>query len=239
MKPDLDSNQQLTNLDSSWESLTLRLQGLMQKVGINSFKELYRSIGTSAHTINKLRSGEINTLKLQTLIKISSALQITATELIETFSVGVIVGVGVGEASTKIEASPRSMPTPEIEIIQQEYQHLQQQLEQQRETLQAEFQYQSLQTLESFLTYFPTAKYAAQTNPDFPASKLFPLVGSIDRLISQWGVTVIGEIGSTIAYDPRWHQLIEGTATPDELVTVRYVGYRQSDKLIFRAKVSN
>jgi DNA-binding Xre family transcriptional regulator/molecular chaperone GrpE (heat shock protein) len=233
MKPDLDSNQQLTNLDSSWESLTLRLQGLMQKVGINSFKELYQSVGTSAHTINKLRSGEINTLKLQTLIKISSVLQITATELIETF------GVGKSSASASMDVEAATTPTPAIEIIQQEYQHLQQQLEQQRETLQAEFQYQSLQTLESFLTYFPTAKYAAQTNPDFPASKLFPLVGSIDRLISQWGVTVIGEIGSTIAYDPRWHQLIEGTATPDELVTVRYVGYRQSDKLIFRAKVSN
>jgi DNA-binding Xre family transcriptional regulator len=211
--------------------LTVQLQKIMHKAGINSFKELYRSTGTSARTIGKLRSGEINTLQLQTLIKIGSILQITVPELIVTFGDRSILGAK--------DRFSRGETAPTIETLQQEYQHLQQQLEQQRETIKAEFQSQSLQTLESFLTYFPAAKYAAQTNPDFPASKIIPLIGSIDRLIQQWDVTVIGEIGSTIAYDPRWHQLIEGTANPDELVTVRYVGYRQNDKLIFRAKVSN
>jgi DNA-binding Xre family transcriptional regulator len=211
-------------LEINQESFTLELQKLMRQVSINSFKELSQLTRTSAHNINKLRSGEINTLKLQTLVKISRALQITVTELIETF----------GDRSILVEAKDRS-----LEILQQEYQHLQQQVEQQKKTLQAEFQHQSLQTLESFLTYFPAAKYAARNNPDFPASKVFPLIGSIDRLIQQWGVIVIGEIGTKIVYDPRWHQLIEGTANPDELVTVRYVGYRQYDKLIFRAKVSN
>ena len=76
-------------------------------------------------------------------------------------------------------------------------------------------------------------------NPNFPASKIFPLVQSLDRLIQQWHVTVIGEIGDRISYDPRWHQLIEGMANPGETVTVRYVGYQQGEKLIFRAKVSN
>jgi molecular chaperone GrpE (heat shock protein) len=64
-----------------------------------------------------------------------------------------------------------------------------------------------------------------------------PLVQSIDQLISQWGVMAIGEVGSTLSYDPQWHQLIEGSANLGELVTVRYVGYRQAEKLIFRAKV--
>jgi DNA-binding Xre family transcriptional regulator len=202
---------------------TLKLQELMQKVGINSLRELYRSTGTSAHTIRKLRSNELDTLRWQTLVKISSILQISVNELIDIF----------GDKSIA-RSDDRS-----LEKLQQEYQHLQQQLVQQRETIQAEFQYQSLQTLESFLTYFPAAKYAAKNNPDFPASKIFPLVQSIDRLIQQWGVSVIGEIGAEITYDPRWHQLIEGAANPDELVTVRYVGYRQNDRLIFRAKVSN
>jgi DNA-binding Xre family transcriptional regulator len=202
---------------------TLKLQELMQKVGINSFRALYQQTGTSAHTIRKLRSNELDTLRWQTLVRISSILQISINELIDIFG----------------DRSISNSNIPAIEILQQEYQHLQQQLVQQRETLQAEFQYQSLQTLESFLTYFPAAKYAARNNPDFLASKIFPLLQSIDRLIQQWDVTIIGEIGSTIAYDPRWHQLIEGTANPDQLVTVRYVGYRQHEKLIFRAKVSN
>ena len=161
-----------------------------------------------------------DTIRWESIVKISRTFQISIDEFISIFG----------------DRDPRS-PDRSIEALQQEYQQLQQQFQQQRETLQAEFQFQSLQTIESFLTYFPTAKHAAINNPDFPASKLFPLVGSIDRLIQSWGVTVIGDIGSQVNYDPRWHQLIAGIASPDQLVTVRYVGYRQDEKLIFRAKV--
>jgi DNA-binding Xre family transcriptional regulator len=204
------------------ENYTLKLQALMHEVGIKSFRKLSELTGTSDRTIRKLRSGELNTLRWQTLVKISSTLQITVNELLHTFGVQ-------SSANTQ----------QQLAQLQQEYQHLQQQLQQQRQTLQSEFQHQSLQILESFLTYFPAAKYAATKNPDFPASKIFPLVQSIDRLISQWGVTAIGEIGTQIAYDPAEHQLIEGMANPGELVTVRYIGYRQGEKLIFRSKVSN
>jgi DNA-binding Xre family transcriptional regulator len=202
--------------------LTAQLQSLMQKVSINSFKELARSTGTSTHTISKLRSGKLETLRWGSIVKISNTLKISTSEFIRIF----------GDSQT--DSQDRS-----LKLLQQECQHLQHQLQQQRETLQSEFQSQSLQTLESFLTYFPTAKHAAINNPDFPASKLFPLTGSIDRLIQQWGVIVIGNVGSQVAYDPHWHQLIEGTANADESVTIRYVGYRQREKLIFRAKVSN
>jgi molecular chaperone GrpE (heat shock protein) len=202
---------------------TLQLQTLMQQVGITSFKQLYQATGTSDRTIRKLRSGELGTLRWQTLVKISSILQIPVTETIATFG----------------EQSNSQSDRPELATLKQEYQHLQQQFHQQRETLQSEFQFQSLQTIESFLTYFPAAKAAAINNPDLPASKIFPLVKSLDLLIQQWNVTVIGEIGEQLSYDPRWHQLIEGMANPDELVTIRYVGYRQGDKLIFRAKVSS
>jgi DNA-binding Xre family transcriptional regulator len=201
---------------------TPQLQELMQKVGISSLRELARSTGTSAHTINKLRSGNLDTIRWESIVKISHTFQISTSEFTSIFG----------------EGDPDS-PALSIEILQQEYQQLQQQFQQQRDTLQSEFQSQSLQTLESFLTYFPTAKHAASNNPDFPASKLFPLVGSIDRLIQSWGVTAIGDVGSQVKYDPRWHQLIEGVASLDELVTVRYVGYRQGEKLIFRAKVGD
>jgi DNA-binding Xre family transcriptional regulator len=203
--------------------LTLKLQKLMQQVGIDSFQQLYRSTGVSAHTITKLRSGEIKQLRLQTLIQISSALQVSLHQLIDIFGDQALVA---GDDRSTVDA------------LKQEYQQLQQQFQQQRITLQAEFQHQSLQTIESFLTYFPAAKHAAKNNPDFPASKILPLVQSIDQLIRQWGVTVIGEVGSELSYDPQWHQLIEGTANLGELVTVRYIGYRQGDKLIFRAKVN-
>ena len=194
----------------------------MQQVGINSLRELYRSTHTSAHTINQLRSGKLDKLRWESIVRISGTFNISTSELIEVFG------------DHQVQSQNRS-----IESLQQEYQQLQQQFQQQRQTLQLEFQFQSLQTLESFLTYFPTAKHAASNNPNFPASKLFPIMGSIDRLLNSWGVTVIGDVGSQVKYDPRWHQLIEGIASLDELVTVRYVGYRQDDRLIFRAKVGS
>jgi molecular chaperone GrpE (heat shock protein) len=209
-----------TNEVASVANRTIELQQLMQTVGINSFKELYRSARTSAHTINKIRAGDLETLRWQTILNISNSLQISAIELIEIFGDGKIAS-----------------PDREIATLKQEYERLQQQLQQQRETLQAEFQYQSLQALESFLTYFPTAKHAATNNPSFPATKIFPLMGAIDRLLTQWGVSAIGSVGAEIPYDPQYHQLIEGTANPGDLATVRYVGYQQVDKLLFRAKV--
>ncbi len=200
---------------------TPQLQELMQRSSISSLRQLYQLTGSSASTINRLRSGEIASLRWQTLVSISAGLQISIDELLEIF----------GDSSYKSERQ-------QVARIQQEYSYLQQQLEQQRETLQAEFQSQSLQILESFLTYFPTAKHAAIHHPDFPASKLVPLTRSIDLLIASWGVTVIGEVGIEIVYDPQWHQLIEGSINPGEIAIVRYVGYRQGDKAIFRAKVS-
>jgi transcriptional regulator with XRE-family HTH domain len=209
------------NEKSSTENRTLKLRQLMEQAEITSFKHLARATGTSVRTIGKLRSGELATLRWQTLINLSTGLQISPIELIELF----------GDRSIDTNSQ-------ELAIVRQEYQHLQQQLQQQRDTLQAEFQHQSLQIIESFLTYFPTAKHAASHNPDFPASKLFPIVQSIDKLLAHWQVTVIGTVGAEIPYDPQWHQSIEGQIAPHELVTVRYVGYRQQDKLIFRAKVS-
>lgn len=202
-------------------SCTLKLQQLMEKVGINSFRQLYQLTGTSVGSIDKLRSSNISKLPWQIIVNISSGLKITPIELLEIFS----------------DSSIKS-PNQELTILRQEYQRLQQQLVQQQNILQLEFQYQSLQVLESFLLYFPTAKYAAANNPNFPASKLIPLISSIDQLIAQWNVTVIGEVGAEIPYNSQLHQLIEGVAQPDELVTVRYVGYQQQNKLLFRAKVS-
>lgn len=192
----------------------------MRSVDIKSYKALARSAGISIQTIDKIRSGKLGMLSWQKIVNICNILQVPPIEFIEIFGDGTL-------------RSNRQ----ELATLQQEYDLLQQQLQQQRETLQAEFQSQSLQVLESFLTYFPTAKHAATNNPNFPATKIFPLVGAIDRLLTQWDVSAIGSVGAEIPYDPQYHQLIEGTANLSELVMVRYVGYRQGDKLLFRAKV--
>jgi transcriptional regulator with XRE-family HTH domain len=102
----------------------------------------------------------------------------------------------------------------------------------------ADFQYTSFQIIESFLTYWPAAAHQVKLDPTFPASKLLPLVGSIDRLVASWGIESIGQVGEIVPFNPQEHQPLAGNISPTTPVQIRYPGYRQADRLLTRAKVS-
>ncbi|AFZ11111.1 helix-turn-helix domain protein [Crinalium epipsammum PCC 9333] len=201
--------------------LTHQLQQLMQQVGISSFNELSKQTGVSKRQLKHLRLGEVSQMRVETLVKISSLLQVSVTELLKTFSQVEIAEETDAQAAWK-----------------QEYERLQEQLRQQRESLMQEFQQTSLQVLESWLLQWPTAANAAKENPQLPAVRLLPLVRPVEQLVQQWGVEAIAFVGEEIPYNPQYHQLMEGSAQPGEQVRVRYTGYRQAEKLLFRAKVS-
>ena len=207
---------------------TQPLQQLMQGVGISSFKALSKTSGVSEKQLRRLRKGEVEQLRVENLLKLSQVLQVSVSELLATFS--------------SVEANKPWLPQQETEsltVLKQEYQRLQQQLENQRDTLKQEFQQSSLQILESWLVQWPTAAYAAGQNQQLPAVRLLPLVRPVEQLMQEWGVEAIASVGSEIPYDPQWHQLMEGIAQVGELVKVRYTGYRLRDsKLLHRAKVS-
>lgn len=209
---------------SSQQDYTQRLQQLMQPLGFSTYKQLSQSAGVSEKLLRRLRQGQALQLRGETLLKLAQALQVSVSELLVTFS------------SVSLPATSPS--EGEEAALRQEYQRLQQQLEQQRETLRQEFQQSSLQLLESWLVQWPTAAYAAQQNQQLPAVRLLPLVRPVEQLLQEWGVDAIASVGSEIPYEPHLHQLMEGTAQPGELVRVRYTGYRQGDKLLYRAKVS-
>jgi DNA-binding Xre family transcriptional regulator len=207
---------------------TQPLQQLMQGVGISSFKALSKTTGVSEKQLRRLRKGQVDQLRVENLLKLSQVLQVSVSELLATFS--------------SVEANKPWLPQQETEsltVLKQEYQRLQQQLENQRDTLKQEFQQSSLQILESWLVQWPTAAYAAGQNQQLPAVRLLPLVRPVEQLMQEWGVEAIASVGSEIPYDPQWHQLMEGIAQAGELVKVRYTGYRLRDsKLLHRAKVS-
>jgi molecular chaperone GrpE (heat shock protein) len=207
---------------------TQPLQQLMQGVGISSFKALSKTSGVSEKQLRRLRKGQVDQLRVENLLKLSQVLQVSVSELLATFS--------------SVDTNKPWLPQQETEsltVLKQEYQRLQQQLENQRDTLKQEFQQSSLQILESWLVQWPTAAYAAGQNQQLPAVRLLPLVRPVEQLMQEWGVEAIASVGSEIPYDPQWHQLMEGIAQAGELVKVRYTGYRLRDsKLLHRAKVS-
>jgi hypothetical protein len=100
-------------------------------------------------------------------------------------------------------------------------------------------QAQVLDQLESLLLQWPTAAHAARQNPMAPAVKLLPLLKPLEQLLTAWSIEPIGTVGESLPYDPQ-SQTWMGTGDAPILgtpVQVRYVGYRQGDRLLYRAKV--
>ncbi|MEH2268846.1 MAG: nucleotide exchange factor GrpE [Nostoc sp.] len=209
---------------------TQKLQNLMQQVGISSFKGLSRAAGVSDRQLLRLRQGKLEQMRVDVLLKLSPVLQMPLDELITTFST-----VELSQDKT----APTQELLQEITDLKREYDRSQLQLEQQREVLLQELQQSSLQLLESLLLQWPTAAQKAQENPQLAAVKIVPLVQKpLEKLLQAWGVEAIAPVGAELPYNPQLHQLMEGIAKPGETVKVRYTGYLQGEKLLYRAKVS-
>lgn len=206
------------------------LQQLMQQVGLNSLRELSRKAGVSRWQVQQLRAGKALQMRVENLLKLSEALQVPLNDLLSQFS--------QGEFPTQLPTQQTAEPTADMGSYQAEYDRLKTEMAQQREALMVEFQQSGLQIIESWLKQWPKAVYAAEKNPQLAAVKLLPLIRPIEQLVTSWGVEAIAPVGSQVSYDPRWHQLIQGTAEPGQLVTVKSPGYRQGDKLLYRSEVS-
>ncbi|MDZ8031850.1 nucleotide exchange factor GrpE [Nostoc sp. DedSLP04] len=207
-----------------------KLQDLMQQVGISSFKGLSRAAGVSERQLLRLRQGKLEQMRVDVLLKLSPVLQMPLNELIATFSTVELLPE---------KTAPTQELLQEITDLRREYDRSQLQLEQQRELLLQELQQSSLQLLESLLLQWPTAAQKAQENPQLAAVKIVPLVQKpLEKLLQAWGVEAIAPVGAELPYDPQLHQLLEGTAQPGETVKIRYTGYLQGEKLLYRAKVS-
>lgn len=207
-----------------------RLQVLMQQAGIANLDELSQRSKVARLQLLRIQQGLILNISLGAIAKIARALNITVDTLLATFT----EQYGSQQPAVKTE-------TPEedaLEVCRQEYQKLQQSMTQLEESLRAEFQQESLAFIESWLLQWPTAATAVRQNPQLPASRLLSLVEPVEQLIQQWDVSTIATVGEELAYDPQNHQLMKGTVEPGELVKVRYVGYKQGDRLLHKAKVS-
>lgn len=196
------------------------LRQLMKLVGISSFQVLSDRTGVSRRAIDRLRKGNAATLRYADLDKLAEVLQIELNEFIPKF---------IPESSSSAIAD-----------LREEYKHLQQKLENQKQELRSQFERETIQQLESLLLQLPSAAHAAQNNPNMLAKNILPLLRPIDALLQKWGISVIGSVGAEVSYDPQKHQLMEGSSKIDdwELAIVRYVGYMQGEKLLYRARVS-
>jgi DNA-binding Xre family transcriptional regulator/molecular chaperone GrpE (heat shock protein) len=210
------------------DSYPQKLRSLLQQAEIPSLKALSRAAGVSEWQVKQLRQGQAAKMRVEPLSRLAEALQVSLVELVGMFSELTI------SSSYPQGVAPSQLTAPNL---QQEYQRLQNQLQQQQLSLQQDFQNASLQILESWLIQYPTAAHAAQQN-EMPASRLLPLMRPVEQLVKTWGLEAIAPVGAEVPYDPQIHQLMEGSVTVGAQVRVRYTGYRQGEKLLYRAKVS-
>ncbi|TVP65321.1 MAG: hypothetical protein EA342_14560 [Leptolyngbya sp. LCM1.Bin17] len=211
------------------------LQALMQRAGLSSYRALSRAAGVSRSTLTLLRQGQVGRLQVVSVQQLAQALGVTTTELLVQF-----------DRTLPAHAPPANLapPTAENPVAQnpealwQEYERLQQQLEAQPQHICQQVQREAIAILEPWLLQWPTAIYAAQQNPTIPATRLIPLTKPLDALLQAWGLTAIGPVGAEVPYDPQQHQPMGATITPGQQVRIRYAGYQQGDRLLYRAKVS-
>jgi DNA-binding Xre family transcriptional regulator len=200
---------------------TATLRQLMAAVNVPSYRALARTAGVSDWAVTQLRRGQIGKMRLETVAALGAALSLPVYELLAAFGVG-----------TETDSVKR------LHLLEQEYGQLQAAVTQREAAARQAVQRTALDRLEPWLLQWPTAAHAVAKNPDLPASRLLPLVQPVMDLVAAWEVKPIGTVGTEVPYDPQNHQLMGGTVQPGESVRVRYVGYRQGDRLLHRAKVS-
>lgn len=224
--------------DEAKSNYTAVLRSLMQRAEISSFRALSQAANVSEWQVEQLRRGKAAEMRVDRLHRLSQALRVSLVELVSQFSELQDVEPERKQKTVKQKDQATEEGNVDETALKQEYQRLQTELQQQRQSLKQEFQQASLQILESWLLQFPTAAHAAQQNPEVPAVRLLPLMRPVEQLIKEWGIESIAPVGAELPYDPQQHQLMEGTAQAGDRVRVRYTGYRQGEKLLYRAKVS-
>jgi DNA-binding Xre family transcriptional regulator len=206
-----------------------QLQNFMTQAGFSSYRSLSTTAGVSRWAIDLLRQGQVGKLRIDTLLKLSRTLQVAPADLMAQF--------GADEEWAASTQTPTQVAA-QVEALRQEYDRLQQRLASQEQEIRQQVQREAIARLESWLLQWPTAVYAAQQNESIPATRLIPLAKPLEELLRDWDLSPIGAVGEEVAYDPQLHQPMGATLVPGQPVRVRYVGYFQGNRLLYRAKVS-
>lgn len=197
----------------------------MNSKGVKNYLELSRKSQVSELQFYRLEHNLIDNIPLGILRKIALAFDISLQTLIDNLS-----------------KLPQEIPSHEVEKdLKLECERLLKENEQLKQSLIKEYQRDTITILESLLLQLPTISYAVKNNPEIPATRLLPLMQPVKDLLRFWDIETIGEVGEVVKYDSQLHELMEDTQDDTqtcEMVKIRYVGYRQGEDLLYRAKVS-
>ncbi|MBD2460556.1 molecular chaperone GrpE [Oscillatoria sp. FACHB-1407] len=136
------------------------------------------------------------------------------------------------------QSSIPSTDSDQVRSLQQQCVQLRQELQQQQTQLLTDWQNSTFEQLQSLLISYPTARKMAETKPDLPAKNLIALFTPLENLLEAWQIEPIGAPWEAVPYDPQLHQPDTDDLAAGEPVYVRFVGYRQGNRILCPAKVS-
>ena len=128
--------------------------------------------------------------------------------------------------------------TAEVEELRKQCLRLRGELQRQSRQLSADFRDGTFEQLQILLTNYPSVRSLAQAKPDLPAKNVVSLFAPLENMLESWGYQTIGSPWEKVAYDPQLHQPDTDDITVGELVYIRFVGYRDGDRILCPAKVS-
>jgi len=201
------------------------LRKRMNQLQILDWQDLGEKAGLSRYAVRLVRQGDVGHLTLDQLRRLATLLNLNFQEFDRTLS------------ALPISATITTNPT-EIEELRQQCFRLREELQQQKTQLTADFRRATFEQLQTLLTNYPAARKMAEAKPDMPAKNLSALFTPLENLLSTWDFQTIGSAWEQTAYNPQWHQPDVEDITEGELVYIRFVGYREGERILTPAKVS-
>ena len=201
------------------------LRERMNQLEILDWQDLGEKTGLSRFGVRLVRQGDVGKLTLDQLRRLATVLNLNFPEFDRTLS------------ALPTSATITSNPT-EIEELRQQCFRLREELQQQKTQLTADFRRATFEQLQTLLTSYPAASKMAEAKPNMPAKNLSALFTPLENLLSSWDFETIGSAWEQVTYNPQLHQPDVEDITEGELVYIRFVGYRDGERILAPAKVS-
>jgi molecular chaperone GrpE (heat shock protein) len=201
------------------------LRERMNQLDILDWQDLATQSGLTRFGVRLVRQGDVGKLTLNQLRRLATVLNLNFQEFDRTLS------------ALPLSATITANPT-EIEELKQQCFRLRDKLEQQKVQLTDDFRRATFEQLQTLLTSYPAARKMAEAKPEMPAKNLSALFTPLENLLSSWGFETIGSAWEQVTYNPQLHQPDVEDITEGELVYIRFVGYRDGERILAPAKVS-
>ncbi|MCY7383020.1 MAG: XRE family transcriptional regulator [Microcoleus sp. CAN_BIN18] len=201
------------------------LRERMNQLDIPDWQDLATKSGLTRFGVRLVRQGDVGKLTIDQLRRLATVLNLNFQEFDRTLSALPLPP----EISTNLS---------EIEELKQQCFRLRDTLQQQKTQLTDDFRRATFEQLQTLLTSYPAARKMAEAKPEMRAKNLSALFTPLENLLSSWNFEAIGLTWEQVAYNPQLHQPDVEDITEGELVYVRFVGYRDGERILAPAKVS-